>query len=273
VSREAIEKWLKPATDLSRVRTIFNPPVRTVLGESVDVARFTQTYWEPVKDASGKVLRPGLSLAGAKLSPNIGTEILELQGALQTAQTDYLLAVAPAQPDTRARAEYVLSEITAALEWLLDDGIDDERDQQLAALKSEYADGSASTDSLAAELSDYAALAQKESKGLEGLGGFELSLVDEAALLAKALRDRPNSPAPTENARRALDRRNRLATLLVERMAVVRAAARFVFRNHPEIARMAGSAYVRRKRAALRRAAAESATKSKAQEKTTLTSS
>jgi hypothetical protein len=51
--------------------------------------------------------------------------------------------------------------------WLLDDGVEDNRDKQLAALKAEYADHSTSTDSLAAELSDYAALARQESKGLE----------------------------------------------------------------------------------------------------------
>jgi hypothetical protein len=257
VSREAISKWQPQANALSVVRTNFDVPMRVFLGEAVDAARFVQAYWEPVKDQTGKVLRPGLSLAGAKLSPQIGAEILELEEGLQTAQTDYLLTVAPAQPDVRARAEYILGELTAALEWLLDDGVEDDRDKQLAALKAEYADHSTSTDSLAAELSDYAALARQESKGLEGLGGIELSLIDEAEQLAKQLRSRPSTPAPAENTRRALDLRNRLATLLYERIATVRAAARFVFRNHPEIAREVGSAYVRRKRAAARRAAAK----------------
>ena len=40
-----------------------------------------------------------------------------------------------------------------------------------------------------------------------------------------------------ENTRRALDVRNRGATLLVDRMGLVRSAVRFVFRNQPEIAR------------------------------------
>jgi hypothetical protein len=37
--------------------------------------------------------------------------------------------------------------------------------------------------------------------------------------------------------RRAHDPRNRIASLLIDRTALVRYAARFVFRNHPEIAR------------------------------------
>jgi hypothetical protein len=269
VSREAIKKWDTEASALLVVRTNFDQPMRVILGEAVDTARFIQTYWTPVLDVAGKVLRPGLSQAGAKLSPTIGVEILELQDGLQTAQTDYLLTVAPAQPDVRARAEYVLGELTAALEWLFDDGVEDDRDRQLAALKAEYADNSTSTDSMAAELSDYAALARQEAKGLEGLGGIELSLIDEAEQLAKQLRERPTTPVPAENTRRALEVRNRLATLLVERIATVRAAARFVFRNHPQIVREVGSSYVRRKRAAARRAAAKNGNGVKAKEATT----
>lgn len=253
MSRESLEKWREAAAGLAEVRSSFSPPIRVILGEAVDVARFTQAYWDPVKDAAGRILRPGLALAGAKVPPTIGVEILELQDALQTAHTHYLLTVAPNQPDMRARAEFVLSEIAAALEWLLDDGVEDDRDRQLAALKSEYSDGSASTDTLAAELSDYAELAQREAKGLDGLGGFDLSLLGEAEELAKQLRERPTTPIAAENTRRALDLRNRIATLLVDRMTTVRAAARFIFRNQPEIAREVGSTYVRRKRASARR--------------------
>lgn len=259
MSRESLERWREAAAELVEVRSSFSPPIRVILGEAVDVARFTQAYWDPVKDAAGRILRPGLALAGAKVPPTIGVEILELQDALQTAHTHYLLTVAPNQPDMRARAEFVLSEIAAALEWLLDDGVEDERDRQLASLKSEYSDGSASTDTLAAELSDYAELAQREAQGLDGLGGFDLSLLGEAEELAKQLRERTTTPMAAENTRRALDLRNRVATLLVDRMTTVRAAARFIFRNQPEIAREVGSTYVRRKRASTRRAAAKSA--------------
>jgi len=61
------------------------------------------------------------------------------------------------------------------------------------------------------------------------------------------LRERP--PMSPENTRRALDVRNRVATLLVDRMGLVRSAALFVFRNQPDIAREAGSAFERRRRA------------------------
>jgi hypothetical protein len=252
-----LEKWQAAAVALPVVKANFSLPMRVLLGEAVDAARFVHAYWEPVKDSSGKLLRPGLSQAGGRLTASVGTEILELQEGLQTAQTAYLLTVAPAQADVRARAEFVLSELTAALEWYLDDGVEDERDQQLASLKAEYADNSTSTDSLAAELADYAALARQEEPGLAGLGGFDVALITEAEQLSRQLRERPTTPVPAENTRRALDMRNRFATLLVERITTVRAAARFVFRNHPAIAREVGSAYAKRQRAAARRAAAK----------------
>jgi hypothetical protein len=255
MSRESLQKWLPAATAVEPVRTSFTPPVRVLLGEAVDTARFVHAYWEPVLDPAGKLLRPGLSQAGSKLPPNIGTELLDLQDALQTAQTDYLLTVAPTQQDVRARAEYVLSEIAAALEWWLDDGIEDDRDRQLAAIKSEYADGSNSTDTIAAELADTVALARQEVEGLKGLGGFDPALLDEAERLSKLLRERPTTPMPAENTRRALDIRNRIATLVVNKMYLIRAAARFIFRNHPEIARGAGSSYLRRHRSAARKSA------------------
>ena len=252
MSRESLEKWLPAATAVSQVRTSYSLPVRILLGEAVDIARFALSYWEPVKDAAGTVLRPGLAQAGSKLSPNIGTEILELHEAVQTAHTEYLLTVAPVQTDVRARAEFVLSEIKAALEWWLDDGVEDDRDRQLESLKAEHADGSASADAMAAELVDYAALARQEAKGLEGLGGFDSGMIPEAETLARQLRERPTTPVSPENTRRALDIRNRVATLLVDRMNLVRSAARFVFRNQPDIVRLSTSAFERRRRKAQR---------------------
>lgn len=89
---------------------------------------------------------------------------------------------------------------------------------------------------------------------MDGIGGFDARLVKEATALAGALRARPASPAAlAPAARAALDLRNRVVSLLWDRMSLVRSAARFVFRTSPEIAREATSAYERRRRAANRR--------------------
>jgi len=77
-------------------------------------------------------------------------------------------------------------------------------------------------------------------------------MIAEGETLARQLRERPTTPTSPENTRRALDIRNRVATLLVDKMALVRAAARFVFRNQPEISRLATSSFERRRRRAQR---------------------
>ena len=256
MTRQAYEKWLPAATALTHVRDSFSTPLHVTLSEAVELSSYVHAYWEPARDSAGNEVRPGLSQAGSKLHLAIADELLELGEALQTAQTNYLLTVAPVQTNLRARAEFVLSEISAALRWWLEDGTVRKQHPQLSALRSEYADGSDSVDSLATELSDYAALARQEVENLKGLGGFSPALVDEARGLANKLREQRSQHVVPHHARRALDLRRRLATLLLERVMRVRAAARFVFRNHPEIARKASSNYERRRRALSRQASA-----------------
>jgi hypothetical protein len=80
---------------------------------------------------------------------------------------------------------------------------------------------------------------------------------DEGLALAKQLREIPASPIALSEAARALRSvRNTKANALYDQIRRLRAAARFVFRNHPEIAREATSPWVRRKRAEQRLAAA-----------------
>jgi hypothetical protein len=108
---------------------------------------------------------------------------------------------------------------------------------------------------LAGALDDYAHLAERYRDALDGLGGFSAAQIDESREVAAELRGRPAQVMVlSAEARQALDRRNKLAAVLLDRMSLVRAAARFVFRSAPEIVREATSTYERRKRAASRRA-------------------
>lgn len=242
-------------TDDYRVRV----PQHVVLGEAVDVALFFQSYYESRKAKGSTPARPGLDTALNEkrgFTAKTGTEILTLRDAVQQAQSRYLLSARPAEAAPTDRAVFVLDEITAALEYLFDDGVEDERDAQLASVAAAHADDPSSTDALAAELDDYSALAETYRSELAGLGGFDPAVIDEARDLAIALRARPAARAPvSEEARTALNLRNRLLTLLSDRMAMVRSAARFVFRRHPAIAREVTSTYERRRRAASRKAA------------------
>ena len=83
------------------------------------------------------------------------------------------------------RGAFVLSEITSALEFLFDDGIENEDDAALAATKAAHADDPSTADALALALDDYAALAASHKKELEGLGGFDAALIGEAHAIAR----------------------------------------------------------------------------------------
>jgi hypothetical protein len=95
------------------------------------------------------------------------------------------------------------------------------------------------------------------SAKLNGLGGFDAACIGEALDIADKLGEVAAAPpAKTENAKNAKLLRDQLAHLLNQRVLTVRAAARFVFRKHPDIAKLPASAYERRRRAESRRAKA-----------------
>ncbi|MFT3764171.1 MAG: hypothetical protein QM820_01420 [Minicystis sp.] len=262
-SKSELEQWKAAAMKVaSDELPPANVPLHVIFGEAVDVARFTDAYWEPEVDAKKNVVRRGLvSAVGPKsrLYPEIGRDILSLQRAAQEAHTRYLLTVSPGTAaDPVERGTFLLDEITATLEWLFDDGVEDENDKQLASLQAAHADDPGSADALALALDDYAALAEPHRAAMDGLGEFDAKHIDEAREVAKALREKPaTAAAATPEAKSALALRNKVVTLLWERMSTVRSATKFVFRGQPEIVRRVTSTYERRRRAAARRAKAK----------------
>ena len=113
-------------------------------------------------------------------------------------------------------------------------------DSQLEALKTAH-EGARSQDAVAAALFDYAELSDRHRKEIDGRGGFEAPLIDEARTLGALLRELSAASLPAEGVQ-ALELRNRLGTLLHDRMQRVRSAARFVFRREPALIRQVTSA-------------------------------
>jgi hypothetical protein len=191
--------------------------------------------------------RPGLSeRAGAlngELPPEVADDLLALVEALHTAQTEFLLTIPPLHAGLRARAERVLSDLIAAIEHLLDDGMRDDRDQQLSILRIKHAQFTSSAEALSVQLGDYAALASKMRSRLAALDGFDMSNIDAAHHLARELRLLNDQAAAAEPAARALELRNRIATLLMDRVNLIRMTATAVFCDHPSIARLTTSSF------------------------------
>jgi hypothetical protein len=233
-----------------------NLPLFVLFGEAVDVARFFRTYWASSTGADGSIVRHGLETAGAKLSADTDEKILTALESAQKAHTRYQLIVEPGRgPALRARGEFVLSEITSTLEWHFDDDIEDDDDARLANLTELHGALGDSADAMALALEDFAALAAPHRDAINGLGGFDAALIDEAPRLAAELRALPRTRARTPEAAAALADRNAKVAALYALVRTTRAAARFVFRAHPDIVREATSAWERKRRAAARRAA------------------
>jgi hypothetical protein len=177
------------------------------------------------------------ALASA-LSQRAGDELEEIAQALEQAHNAYLLEVDPTDAELVPRAHFVVAEITSALEFLL---VHDRAAAPSLAQLQRLADmHKADPDTgfaLAIKLIDYANLARPHRDALERLGGFDIGLIDEARDLAQELRERGPAGERTPAARAALQTRNRLATLLQRKVTAIRSAARFVFRNQPDVLR------------------------------------
>jgi hypothetical protein len=257
-TKTPLEIWTPIARTLPGTDFTLDLPAHVLSGEAVDVAKFAAKYWTARRDPeTGAILFPGLELAGRKdtLNPTLIADILSGREAFNEAHTQYLLVTTPtSDPSPLPRARHVLREIVTALEWLFDDGVEDERDAKLAKVTAAHAGDPETLDAVALQLRSYGALAREYRKDLESLGTFQVGLLDEAGQLAEALTSRP-AAGKERNAKEveALELRNRIGTVLMQKIRLVRGAARYVFRHHPEVVREASSTYERRKRAEARR--------------------
>lgn len=230
-------------------------PINVALGEADDVARLVERYWEPVRDEATGITRPGLK--SSRLKFTVAAEIRALAKGVTEQRQRYQAALVPrGSQELLARGNFLLTELTGAIAYRLDDGVEDESDVRLEHLRQEHADADA-IDEIALALEDYAEMARPMIDELDDVGGFEARYIDEAIEVAKRLRALPPPNATlSEEARIAMATRNRYLELLQRRVSEVRKAIAYVFRNHPVIVRESHSAWLSRRRAAARRAAA-----------------
>lgn len=189
--------------------------VSLLLGEASDLGSVVDHCWEPV---AGKVPRPGLKTAvGTGAIPEtLAQDLRELAVLVSHTHNEYRVVSAYTLEAPGERGEFLLLEIRQCLRSVIDN------------------EGNA-----------------------EHQAEFDPALLDEAIAVAQRLRAQSAmelSGAAADPQRTALSLRNRLLTLLVDRMNGARRAVRFVFRHHPEVVGLASSEYQRRRRAASRAA-------------------
>jgi hypothetical protein len=220
-------------------------PLPVLLVEAGNAERFVEARWEATAE------HPGLASAvNESFTAATGQEVGSLRDAVMEADLDYVLFAAQARaPSPAAEARRVLRAILATLAWHLDSGDDESGRAQLDALRAAHARVGRSAFALATALEDSARLAEGYRDAIAGVGGFDPQQIDEAMDFARALRERSRAPRrPPQPELEALGLRNKLVALLRDRLATVRAAARFVFRDHPAIIREVTSAHERKRR-------------------------
>ncbi|AUX21505.1 hypothetical protein SOCEGT47_019910 [Sorangium cellulosum] len=248
-------RWVKAAAETGRTDNPLKVPYEVAVREAVAAAAFVTKYWEPDGE------RPGLKRVKSRLPASSSEELLSIVRAVQEAQTRLLLIIDPAVTDLGERARFVVDELESALEFLLDDDVDEPADAQLARIKEFHAQDGQRSSALSQALRDYAGLAESlKDRLLEADEEFDVRLLVEARKLADALQRRAIETAPERGASAAATTiRNQMLHLMTGRVAAIRKTAAHVFRRHPEIVREVTSAYERRRRVAARREKARKA--------------
>jgi hypothetical protein len=248
-----VEKWTPIAQAASE--TAPSQPVPVIVGEAQDLAHFAQVHWEPV---TGRIPRPGMkaALISGLIETTTIEEILDLAAALSRTHATFRAVNQEELSAPVERGEFLLSELKQSLEFIFDDGVNDKQDAELSRLSESHSDTS-SHDKLALSLEGFAYYANDHKEQLAQLPDFETSMIDEALEVAHRLRSQSWLKLSNEarsQQKEALIFRNRFVTLLEERVAKMRRAARFVFRHRPDISREFGSSHDRRRRARQRAA-------------------
>ncbi|MCC6523599.1 MAG: hypothetical protein IT373_13160, partial [Polyangiaceae bacterium] len=197
---------------------------------------------------------PGLK-GLSRLPATVAADLRSQLRGLQEAQTRLLMAVDPVVIDKGERARFVIDELESALEYTLDDGVEEPADAQLTKVQEFHAQDGQRSSALAQSLLDYGALAESlKTRLTEADSDFDATLIDEAKTLAVELTAAPKPPQDSPASNAATRIRNGFLALVTETVRQVRGAARRRFRAQPEIIREATSAWERRRRAAARRA-------------------
>jgi hypothetical protein len=259
----ALERWRPALRDVEP--SAARAPIGVLVGEAIELSCFIASRWEPEGTGDDEV--PGMRSAAeaGSLAPTVVADLRDLALALAEAHAELQLTeiTIPEAPVERGKA--MLAELRQSLAFLFDDGVIDDRDGSLTRLTESHTDTS-THDALALSLEGFAFFAHEHRKQLAKLPGFDPAIVDDALEVGMRLRKqsaivmtlKSKSGRPD-----ALHTRNRLVTLLRDRVAAARRAARFVYRRHPDIAAHTSSSYTRtsnarsRARKATRRAASQ----------------
>ena len=221
-------------------------PFSIFVAEAIDCALMVQKYW---KSPNPDKYRP-LSLYAYRLGETMAAEIVHLVDLAEVARDGAKMTTNAVDDRQLERARFVNRELRLAVEFDADDGVRNEKDDSVEALKRSHETEPATIAALADSLGAYARHAKKYEASLAQSPDFDGALIEEGELLSDALRARRKATGSSND---ALESRDVYLQLLRNRLGKVRKVVRHAYRSTPEVIREATSAFHRERRRADRK--------------------
>jgi hypothetical protein len=193
-------------------------------------------------------VKESLAPHAARLGGDIAAQILLLCKLGAEAEILASQGRVPTHDGTVQRGVVVFRRLRMALEVVVEDGIEDQKDVAVAALRRQHQGTPKTIAKLASGLAAYAGMCRTLATELRALPGFDMALIDEASSIAGLLVSRsaaPRTPTSTNGARR-----NAIVALVRARTKKLRLVLRYTFADHPSILKSAASAHHRERRRA-----------------------
>lgn len=228
-------------------------PIGVLLEEAMLVAALVDDHWAPKRG-------PGLADAGAPgLGPDVGKRLRALVAKSRKVAAKRAPSAADEHAALRRRAWKVLSDLGATLRYAARDPSSAPLPEHVARLARRWRRRPEAATAIALALDEHAAIAEVHLARLRTIPAFDPRWIADARALVPELRailtrHRAYRAATTELSRARQAAVGEILALVHE----IRAAARFVFRDDPDLVRKFGSAHARKQQAkwrAARRAA------------------
>ena len=243
--QEDFNKWTEIAFNIPKKKLIrVTMPLDIFFLEAEGVTCLFKEYWDPDPDNN----MPGLSFVEIKLGPETGDEIKSLVSFARDLHTKivYQSSSVSQRKLYVERGRFLVRELSFACKYILDDDVTEAADYALPAAKARLSKNNTIA-TLIQALVDHYIIADKIKDRLEKLGGFDIGYIKEAEELSSKLSEL-GPPAIGRKTSDEVEHRNRFCSLIAVRVKEIRQAAKYVFRNHPEVIRKFTSKYHRERR-------------------------
>jgi len=244
MANQDVDRWKGAALALPKETVITSGmPIRDRVFEGDGVGGFLRKYWTPPPGSD----LPSMQVSQAEVVLSVADDIESLARAIRFMHNDDMFPSITLSdvPQLEQRGIDLIRVLSNGCDLVLDDDIHEPADDAFAKAKERASDDTRAT--RIEFLFTLAEVADEVKPRLAALKDFDVEWIGEARDVAQKLSSE-GPPVPGRQASPEIDLRNRLVTLLDQRVAKVRRAARSVYRDHPEIVRLVTSAYERQRR-------------------------